>query len=76
MDRGVGTDMDGNGSVGIADFSLFRKGYVAGAPGPSGLVGSGAPATMAGTQEGCGIGYEVIFALAPLFWLRRRRTAA
>ena len=38
VDRGVGTDMDGNGAVSIADFSLFRDGYVAGEPGPSGLV--------------------------------------
>jgi hypothetical protein len=38
VDRGVGTDMDGNGAVSIADFSLFRPGFVAGAPGPSGLA--------------------------------------
>jgi hypothetical protein len=30
--------MDGNGAVSIADFSLFREGYIAGVPGPSGLV--------------------------------------
>jgi hypothetical protein len=30
--------MDENGAVSIADFSLFRDGYVSRAPGPSGLA--------------------------------------
>jgi hypothetical protein len=30
--------MDENGAVSIADVNLFRDGYVAGVPGPSGLV--------------------------------------
>jgi hypothetical protein len=37
-DSGVGTDMNGDGTVGIDDFNLFLPGFVAGVPGPSGLV--------------------------------------
>jgi hypothetical protein len=70
-DSGAGTDMDGNGSVGIDDFNLFLFGFIAGQPGPSGLVGSGGSASMA--ASGCGIGYELPFAFAPLLWLHRRR---
>jgi hypothetical protein len=38
FDSGVGTDMDGSGRVGIGDFGLFRDGFWAAVPGPSGLV--------------------------------------
>jgi hypothetical protein len=38
IDGGTGTDMDGSGAVGIADFSLFLPGFQRGEPGPSGLV--------------------------------------
>jgi hypothetical protein len=38
VDSGVGTDMDSDGSVGIADFNLFLPGFIAGEPGPSGLI--------------------------------------
>jgi hypothetical protein len=38
VDSGVGTDMDCSSSVGIDDFNLFLPGFVAGEPGPSGLV--------------------------------------
>jgi hypothetical protein len=37
-DSGVGTDMDGGGGGDIGDFSPFLSGFVAGVPGPSGLV--------------------------------------
>jgi hypothetical protein len=37
-DSGVGTDMDGSGRIGIADFSRFRSGFSAATPGPSGLT--------------------------------------
>jgi hypothetical protein len=38
VDSGVGTDMDASSDVGIVDFNLFLSGFVAGVPGPSGLV--------------------------------------
>jgi hypothetical protein len=38
VDSGVGYHMNSNGVVGINDFNLFLPGFVAGVPGPSGLV--------------------------------------
>ena len=50
LDSGVGTDMDGSGVVGIADFTLFLQGFTLGFPGPSAFAGGGGQSAQGGAS--------------------------